>query len=128
MAVREIHPVMDRVTRYDADFNPTSDLIVFVVIRELFGSRPQRDEMIDQSHSGLSWQGVQKRNRLDIDQQPINHALRLFRVPLPQIINIHPMRRVLVVNFLRQRLPEVFVSNSLLGNEECNQLPLLHSR
>ena len=107
--IREIDPVMNRVSGDDTDFNAPADLIVFVRIGILIRCRTQPDEMIEQASSSFLLQGIEKGNHFEIDEEPVIHEPALFGITLLQLIEFDPVRRILIVDFLRERALEIRV-------------------
>lgn len=69
--------------------------------------------------------GIEDGDCLQIDQEPVIHESALLGVTFPQIIEINPVRRVRVVDLLRESMLEVTVLLSLSRDEECDEFTLL---
>lgn len=74
MAVGEVDPVMDGVARADGNLDPSSNRILLKVIGKAVGSRPEAWEMVEQAYPGFSWQGAQRGNDFQIDEEAIRHG------------------------------------------------------
>ena len=74
MAVGEVDPVMDGVARADGNLNPPSNRIMLEIIGKAVGSRPEAREVVEQAFPGFCWQGAQRGNDFQIDEEAIRHG------------------------------------------------------
>ena len=125
MSIGEIDPVMDGIAGENTDLDAAARGIAFMMVGVLIGRRTQIGKVTEQARPLLPGHGIEHGDHLQIDEQPILHKNGLLRIPLPQIIEFHPMRRVGIVDLSGQRALEIRVLLRLPPDEESNQLPLL---
>ena len=74
VAVGEVDPVMDGVARADGNLDPSSNRIVLEIVGKTVGSRPEAREMVEQAFPGFYWQGAQRGNDFQINEEAIRHG------------------------------------------------------